>query len=73
MCTYDKVLQICWSSVGSSIMMTPSFVGVVVDNWQFLQACLFNEMLGHLVDDSFWVNELQKHRARWEGAVFIFC
>jgi hypothetical protein len=54
-------------------MMTPSFVGVVVDNWQFLQACLFNEMLGHLVDDSFWVNELQKHRARWEGAVFIFC
>jgi hypothetical protein len=35
----------------------------------FKPAYLFNEMLGHLVDDRFLVYELQKHRARWKCAV----
>jgi hypothetical protein len=39
----------------------------------FKPAYLFNhdEMLGHLVDDSFLVYELQKQRASWKGAVFF--
>jgi hypothetical protein len=32
-CTCNNELQLCLSSVGSSIMMTPSFAGVDVDKW----------------------------------------
>jgi ribosomal protein S19 len=72
MCTYENILQLHSSSVGRSraIIMTPSFVGVDVDNY-FKPVYLFNEMLGHLVGDSFLVYELQKHRACWKGAVLI--
>jgi hypothetical protein len=65
-------------AIQDSIMMTQSFVGVDVDNQQLLSyfkpAHLFNEILSHLVmvDDSFLVYELQKHRARWKGVVLIF-
>jgi hypothetical protein len=38
----------------------------------FKPAHLFNEMLGHLVDGRFLVYELEKHRARWKGAVLTF-
>jgi hypothetical protein len=38
----------------------------------FKPAYLLNEMLVHLVDDSFLVYELCKHRAHWKGDVFNF-
>jgi hypothetical protein len=37
----------------------------------FKPAYLFNEMLGHLVNDRFLVYELKKHRAHGKGAVLL--